>query len=311
MNDLISTVATFGKPYTVTRSRLAVITKVYDDKYICDIDSLKQIFELIAEKLSSLTPKKEPEFSFLISFSDKTHQDGLTPDFTMMRTLSTGKTTDRIVMRWKVIHDIQGEDNELSITIRISNPINPLIFLQAALSKSPSEVDNVEFEMDATCVTVDGADQSYSDEVFLRVQNWINARNKPYSFMQVSEFYSKYDWYVDQFNRALLPLLLISLLSIFSSNELTQSSQITIIPIVVGLFFFFQSIAYKINSKMAHWAARSKHIGLFQVSNGDVDALSKMAAKVKNGAIKLVATGITSLTLNIGAAVLCWWLLPK
>ena len=163
MNDLTNTVTTLGKPYTITKSRLAAITKVFDDKYICDLGSLREIFDHIAEKLAPLSPKKDPEFSFLISYADKTHQDGVVDDLNNLNQIPTGKQTDRVVMRWSVVHDVNGEDNDLSITIRISNPINPLVFLQAALSKSPNEIDNVEFEMGSTCVTVDGAGQSYAD----------------------------------------------------------------------------------------------------------------------------------------------------
>jgi len=162
MDVLESSVAVLGRPYAITRSRLGAITKVYKEQYICDLPALKELLHSIGEKLVGLQDVKgTPTFSFLISFSDQTHHDGTAGHLQGLTTIAIGKQTQRIVMRWVLKHQIDTIDNELSITIRISNPINPLVFLQAALSKSPNEIDNMEFEMGSTCVTVDGAGHSY------------------------------------------------------------------------------------------------------------------------------------------------------
>lgn len=49
VNDLANAVSVLGKPYTITRSRLGAVTKVFDEKYICDIPALKEIFNSIGE----------------------------------------------------------------------------------------------------------------------------------------------------------------------------------------------------------------------------------------------------------------------
>ena len=313
MNELVSTVAILGRPYSITRSRLGAITKVYTERYICDLSALKELFQSIGEKLSGLTPKETPAFSFLISFSDQTHHDGATSQLQGLTTLPTGKQTERTVMRWAVKHDIDGIENELSITIRISNPINPLVYLQAALSKSPNEIDNIEFEMGSTCVTVDGSTQGYADEIFLRVKNWIEARNKPHAFIEIGKIYDRYEWWIDQLNASILPLLAVSALSLLSVNKLSQSEQVTYIPILICLFFILQTIGRKINSKMAGWAKRTTHISVFAITNGDNDAITKLAARAQNSAIKLILSGISSFALNLAASIICWWLLegPK
>ncbi|WP_036306775.1 hypothetical protein, partial [Methyloglobulus morosus] len=131
MNELAHTVANFGRPYAITRSRLGAITKVYPERYICDLNSIKELFQSIVEKLDALTTKDRPSFSFLISFSDQTHHDGVATDLSGLTTIPIGKKTERTVMRWVVKHEIEDFENELTITIRISNPINPLLFLQA------------------------------------------------------------------------------------------------------------------------------------------------------------------------------------
>lgn len=308
MNELINTVGILGRPYAITRSRLGAITKVYKERYICDLTSLKELFQSIGEKLGGLKVNGIPAFSFLISFSDQTHHDGAASDLQGLSTIPIGKQTERTVMRWLVKHDIEGIENELSITIRISNPINPLIFLQAALSKSPSEIDNMEFEMGSTCVTVDGAGQGYADEIFLRVKNWMEARNKPHPFIEIENFYLKYEWWIDQLNSSLMPLLAITALSLYVAGKTSQSEQITSIPILIAVLFVLQTAGGGLNGKMRRWASKSGRMSVFAITNGDQDAVTKNAANARNGFLKLVGSGVVSFVLNIAAGLVCWWL---
>lgn len=308
MDNLKKAVATFGKPYAITRTRLGAITKIFEEKYICDVPAMKELFHTIGDKLGGIAYTQTPTFSFLISFSDQTHHDGVTADLNSLTSIPIGKQTERVVMRWSLIHKIDEVDNELSVTIRISNPINPLMFLQAALSKSPSDLDNAEFEMGSTCVTVDGGVQGFADEVFLRVQKWIEARNKPYTFLPVHEVYTKYEWLLDQLSVSILPLLTVSYLSFAVAKRGDSSLQLTMTPIIIALFLVIQTFGRRINIKMARWANNSRYISLFQLTNGDSDALTKQAAKAKNSALKLIVSSISAFAINILAGLACWWI---
>jgi hypothetical protein len=306
MNDITTVTSILGKPYAITRSRLGAISRIFGDKYVCDSTALHELFQSISEKLSSIQASETPKFSFLISFSDKTHHDGVTSDLNQLVTIPIGKQTERVILRWVIPHKIENIDNELSVTIRISNPINPLVFLQAALSKSPDEVDNMEFETGSTCVTVDGATQNYADEIFLRIQNWMNARNKPHAFVDIDQIYKRYEWHIDQLNVSLFPLAVISALSLYCANSFNYQEQLTIIPILMGSFFVLQSFGRRLNINMAKWARRTMHISMFQLTNGDNDFLTKMTSRAKNNFLKLTSSGIFSILLNVFSAYLCW-----
>lgn len=208
-------------------------------------------------------------------------------------------------MRWAVDQIIDGQSNELSITIRISNPINPLVFLQAALSKSPNDLDNFEFEMGSTCVTVDGADLGYSEEIFLKVQSWIKARNKPHAFLGIHEIYLKNEWAIDQLNKSILPILIIWIIS-FNIFQDGYENFLPLIPVFVALFFVLANVGSKINEKMTIWARRAKHISLFKITNGDMDYLTKLDAASRNSVIKLSISSFSSIILNIIAAYFCF-----
>lgn len=297
------------RPYSFVRSKLGATTKIFTDRYIFDLESVKEIITAIGEKLHALNPKETPTIAVLLSFSDQTHQDGGTIDLNGQNFIPIGKQTERVVIRWVVKHDIDGVENELSITLRVSNPINPLVLLQAALSKNPSDIDNIEFEMGSTCVTVDGAGIWYADEVFYRIKSWIDARRKLHRFIEGGRFYARYEWWIDQLSVSLLPLSSIAVLSLFAANFLSQSQMITAIPPLLGIFFLIQSFGRRINSKMAVWAKLSDFVSIFEITNGDRDAVLKNAAKAKNGFIKLAFTGAINLFLNVVGGIVCWWLL--
>lgn len=305
MNDLVNTIAVLGRPYNITRSRLGAITKVFTDEYHCDLKSLKELVQAVAEKLAPFGAADQGEFSFLISFDDKTHYDGVLANLQASDSVPIGKRTDRVVMRWAVNHLIDGHPNELSITVRISNPMNPLVYLQAALSKSASDVDNFDFEMGSTCVTVDGAHQGFADEVFLRVQNWIKARNKPYPYVEVHTLYLRWEWWVDQLNFSLLPLLSVLLLSIYLFGA-RPDQFLAYTPALFASFMILRGLGSKLNKKMADWARRAKHLSLFQITNGDIDHLTKLAATSKNSVMKLISAAVFSFGLNVLAAYFCF-----
>jgi hypothetical protein len=308
MTELVHSVPILGQPYAITRSRLSAITKVYRERYVCDLISLKELFHSIGEKLAGLQINGTPTFSFLISYSDQTHQDGNSNDLPGLSAIPIGKQTERIVMKWMVKHSLEDFENELTISVRIANPINPLVYLQAALSKTPSDLDNMEFELGFTCVTVDGATQSYADEVFLRVKNWMEARKKPHAYIDIKTLYSKYEWWIDQLSASLFPLLVIAALSFYMASKLSQPQQITATPILVGLFFLIQTIGRKFNGKMSVWAKRTDYMTIFAITNGDQDLITKNEAKARNSFLKLLASVAGNLILNTIAGIFCWWL---
>jgi len=156
--ELQEVVPPMARPYALTHSRLGAITKVIDGKFVCNTRSLVSLYQDVADKASDLHPKYT-DFQYLISFTDKTHQEN-----NNLRQLGeaidhSSKTTDRLVLKWVVVHDLEGVENELSITIRISNPVNPFLYLQAALSESPDDIDNMEFESGTVSVSTNGSGQ--------------------------------------------------------------------------------------------------------------------------------------------------------
>jgi len=150
--------------------------------------------------------------------------------------------------------------------------------------------------------------EDYADEVFLRVKNWMEARNKPHASINVKKFYSKYEWWIDQLNCSILPLFATAAISLYLSGRVSQSMQLTIMPVLFGIFIVLQTIGRRLNRSMAEWAEKAGTLSLFAITNGDQDAITKNAALAQNGVIKLVTTASLSFILNVAAGLFCWFL---
>lgn len=100
---------------------------------------------------------------------------------------ATDKVTERIVLKWTITHTLRDEQNEVTVIVRMTNPINPFMYLQAALSKSAEDIDNLEFEEGSMCVSVDGSGQTFAQEVFEQTGRWINSCPKPESMTRINE----------------------------------------------------------------------------------------------------------------------------
>ncbi|ACB75216.1 hypothetical protein [Opitutus terrae] len=301
--------AVLARPYSLTRSRLGTETKIFSERYLCTPGSIAVLCESISTKLQSLTPKAGG-FSYLLSFSDRTHLDKSDLGFLCKSTIDTGKTTERLVLKWIVTHDINGEDNELTVVIRIANPINPLLFFQAALSKSPQDIDNVDFELGSTCVSVSGAGQILCDEFFGLVHRWIEARDKPYSFIGIDAFVKKHGRKIAFLNRFLLPYILLAGTMLVSGGLETKfgcaPEQVLILALL--LFFVSRDLGLAVNKKVEQWAQNLFKFSIFQITTGDNDLVTKLVAKSKNSSLKLCGSVVYAFAINIGASAVFWWL---
>jgi hypothetical protein len=161
----------FIKPYVVTRSRLGSTTKVIDQKFICTTKELEFLYDSIGEKIGSFQPSKAG-FQYLVSFTDSTHCENSDLSTISDNLSPSNKNTEKLILNWKIGHEYDGVENEMSITVRISNPMNPFVMLQAAMSSNHSDADGLDFEDGSVSVSINGATQNTAEEIFAIVQRW-------------------------------------------------------------------------------------------------------------------------------------------
>ncbi len=137
-----------------------------------------ELYNTVSEKISHLDPSSAG-FQFLVTFSDRTHYEHQEIAKVKDAITNNSKTTERLTLKWVVRYKFREKENELTVVLRIANPINPLLFLQAALSKAPNDFDNLEFERCPVSVSVSGASQILAEEIFVVVGKWIDSRPQP------------------------------------------------------------------------------------------------------------------------------------
>jgi hypothetical protein len=112
-----------------------------------------------------------------------------------------------LTLKWVVRYKLRDTDNELTVVVRIANPINPLLFLQAALSKAPNDIDNLEFERCPVSVSVAGASQILAEEIFVLIGKWIDSRPQPQYITSVHNKIADNQNTIAFFNYWLFPIL--------------------------------------------------------------------------------------------------------
>lgn len=291
------------KPYSLSRSRLGTTTKLFDKKFLCNEQGVYDLNESITEKLRQLSPSSGG-FQYLLSFGDNTHFEHTNLTSLNGAVKNCGKTTNRAVLKWVIKHTIEEQDNELTVIVRVTNPINPLVFLQAALSKSPEDIDNLEFEGGSVSVSVDGAGQILSEEVFSVVGKWVDSRPQPQYVTTTHEIFNRHMKKFQFINYWLFPVLVSASLFMYLWKQTPQNIAIPVLFASVIIHTYSRSIASHINNLLERWAQTASLFSVFSLTGGDHNQQARFTAKSRNSVIKLMLVTTGSFALNIAASIL-------
>ncbi|WP_394202366.1 hypothetical protein [Marinagarivorans algicola] len=298
LQDLTKTLA---KPYIVTRSKLGTTTQLIEEQFVCSPTELKRLFDSIGEKILSFNPSKAG-FQYLVSFTDGMHHENSSLDSLKERLEGSEKKTEKLILNWHIGHELDGIENEMTITVRISNPMNPLVMLQAALSDDHSDIDRLSFNDGAVSVAVNGATQNSAEEIFSIVQKWASACPKPESITGVNETIYKHHEKLSFLNYWVFPSLFIAVAFVFLKG-LDQLSVQAYGFLAFGVFMLIRSAAQNVNRRLEWWCRISRKFSMFMITGGDSNQQNKIAARSKNGTIKAVASALLSFFINIAAGI--------
>jgi hypothetical protein len=301
--DINDFTKTLSIPYVVTRSRLGSNTKLIDEKFICGLNQLNTLHDSIGEKILSFRPKKAG-FQYLISFTDNAHYENNSLDALKDRISASNKSTEKLILNWVVGHDFEGIENELSITVRISNPMNPFVVLQAAMSRDHSDADKLDFQDGSVSVSINGATQNTAEEIFAIVARWASACPQPQSITGVNKLIKKHLNKIEFLNYWIFQILFTACAFIFLRKHAADLMEPYSFLAFVG-FFFVRSASQYLNSKINYWSDASVRFSIFAITGGDNNQQTKIAAKSKNSTIKLVFSVVFSLFFNIVAGYYC------
>ncbi|ENM5863873.1 hypothetical protein ACPFUK_002411 [Vibrio cholerae] len=298
--------ASLSKPYVATRSKLGSTTKLIEQKFTCGCRELLGLQAAIGEKLRYLNPTKAG-FQFLVSFTDSTHYENTNLADLENVISSSDKCVDKVILNWIIAHYLDGIENEMRITVRISNPINPLTLFQAALSKDHSEFDNLDFELGAVSVSVNGATQNTSEEIFNIVSRWAKAAPNPQSFVTIHQKIQNNLPRIFIMNDWVFPMLFV--FGCFFWLKMLPVSDVQPYSLLAFCsFMFVRSAAANFNSRIDAWARRSQVYSIFNITGGDKNRQTKVAARSQNSTLKLIGSVILSLIVNLIAGGVLYYL---
>ncbi|WP_146140462.1 hypothetical protein [Zobellella endophytica] len=297
--DLQELAPALAKPYVVTRSTLGATTKVVDEQFFCTPKELHRLYDSIGEKIVNFKPTKAG-FQYLISFTDNTHYENNNIGSLEGVVSNSGKKTDKLILNWVIGHELDGVENEMSVTVRISNPLNPFVMLQAAMSKDHSEADNLELDGGAVSISIHGATQTTAEEIFSIVSRWADSCPQPVSITGLNNFIYEHENKISFVNFWIFPLLF----SLCAYVYLVRSSQETVMELAFLAFVGFMTIrtgAQHLNGNIRDWARSSRRFSMFMLTGGDENQQTKIAARSRNSSIKLFVSVGISFLLNVAA----------
>jgi hypothetical protein len=290
---------TLSKPYITTRSKLGTTTKVIEDRFICSYKELAALYESMGEKVLSFQPSKAG-FQFLVSFTDSTHYENSSLA-NLEKTLSNcSKKTDKLILNWSIGQENDGIEDEMSITVRISNEMNPFVVLQAAMSKDHGEVDKLDFEDGSVSVSINGATQNTAEEIFAIVQRWASACPQPQSVTGFNNTIDTHSGKIEFVNNWVFPTLFI-ICAFFFLSKLPMDSVQPYSLVAFASFILMRSAVIQFNRQIRSWCSSSKRFNLFMLTGGDSNQQTKIFAQSKNSTVKLFASVTLSFLINIAA----------
>ncbi|WP_462171124.1 hypothetical protein [Pseudoalteromonas xiamenensis] len=293
------------KPYVITRSKLGSTTKVIERDFVCNINHLNKLCTIVTEKAKFYRPTRAG-FQYLVSFDDATHIENTDIQSLSEYLEGSDKRTDKVIFSWQIAHDMDGIENEMSITIRISNPMNPFVILQAALSKDHSEADALDFEDGSISVSIHGATQTTAEEIFALVSRWSSGCSRPQSMSDINVFLRKH---IDKFkfaNTWLLPIFCTAIFAMVIQRQ--EKPEYSLLLIAIVSFFVLKDVMVIFNQRIERWLRYSTKFSLFSLTGGDENQQTAYFVLSSRSTKRLIGAAIGSLTLNLLAGGIIWYL---
>lgn len=304
MSDIIEVedrIRQISNPYVHTKSKLGSTTKLIDEKFVCGPSEVESLHDSMSEKLSFFKPTRLG-FQYLISFTDNTQHENTYLDSLRDTISKTGKCTEKLIINWVVGHEHDGEENELSVTVRISNQVNGIAMLQAAMSSDHSEADELDLADGTVSVSVHGATQNVAEEIFSLVTRWASGCPQPQSITEVNRTIRKHQNKIATLNYWVFPLLFTACAFFFLETLSIEVIQPYVFLAFAG-FMAIRTAAHEINHKVDRWCDYSDKFSLFMFTGGDGNQQTKITAKSKITSLKLIGSVLFSFSINVAAGV--------
>lgn len=230
--------------------------------------------------------------------------------------------TNAIVLTWEFMYKLDEHCKpELHIlSVRITESINPMQFLRAALSSDRDEIERLDIKMAPVACEVDYVDNLLSRELVRIVSEWHQALRKPVPLTGIGEQIQKYQRYilrtVDLSLEILMPFAYFSAVYIWFHSHFEQP--LTTKFIAYGLTFVMVFIfVARITARFSRWMAsliernieRMGRFPIFELTSGDQNNQTEALSKISASTYKFWGGIVVSFAINIVSAIFTFYVI--
>lgn len=278
-------------------------TQLYHEPVIVGSRSLVELAQKVQDKLlRTRVTNEKTSFSAVISFESESQTRISDVDRLATFDWNTSERTRQITLSWDFHCQIDGvhESEQYTLSVRVSETMNPAQLVQAMFSRNPDEADRIEIDMACVVCFVRYHDAYLARELLQVVSDWHRALRKPAPVFDIARKAVEHRRYIDYFLRVsfelIIPLGGIGLFWHWAQARVDESITVDLLA-TFGVWFFsfvlFLGLARQL-AKSMYRAIDRRLLGLLrtpilELTNGDQNRMTEAMAKKQNHLMKLAA----------------------
>ncbi|MBA4381871.1 MAG: hypothetical protein C0406_04830 [Sideroxydans sp.] len=299
------------------------LTELFPDPILVSPKDLANIAQRVSAKLKQLRVEENCILlKTIITFDqDRTYQ------LIGWRQLNNfnwdiSERTKSIVLNWEFLYkpDDYSKPELHILSVRITESINPMQFLRAALSSDRDEMEKLQMRLAPVTCEVDYVDNLLSRELVTLVNEWHGALRKPAPLTGIGGLIQKYQRgiskTVDLSLELVLPFAYFSGVYIWFHGQFEQTLTTTFVAYGLTFVMVFIFVA-RVTARFSSWMARliEKHIErmgkfpIFELTSGDENNQTKAISKISASTYKFWFGIAVSFAINVASAVFTFYVL--
>lgn len=230
--------------------------------------------------------------------------------------------TNAIILTWEFFYNRDdGAEPELYVlSVKVTESLNPMQLLRAALSRDREDMESLEIRMAPVVCEIDYHDNLLSRELVQIVSIWHKALRRPAALLGAGKFIQEHS---DKISRSirfslelLIPIAYISCVYLWMHDQFENAISTKYLSLCIFsiLIFFFVT---RISDRFAQWLAmvtsrsidRMGRLPIFELTSGDGNLQTEAYAKVTTSTYKFWVTVIFSFIINVASTIFTFYVL--
>jgi len=304
--------------FRIITARQNQLVEIFPNPVYINIRDIGELNELLRRKASAYELLNN-SFTCIVSYVKLRTQQIVSWEQFSKETWATSEIIESLTLRWEFIIKFPGEAKPcpFMVTVRCATTPRPQDMIQFLFSKDEEEIDLMQLKTATMSCKVDFSEPMISQELLDIVAGWNRARRSPESSLPGLKWCCHRSHHIANIIRKITPIITFGALLAYYSNYANKfdSSQpathgfmaYSLIWLSLALISFYVSgyMAKKVGDKIEKSLNGMLRFHVFEITHGDKQRLTKMAAETSKSFWKFIGSGLLSLLWNIIATYLC------